>query len=231
MARRIAATALLGLVAAAPALSDLAKPPSADVYVAIVTDRGRIVVDLDAAHAPITTANFLRYADQKRFDGTSFYRAMHLEWGTQPAGLVQGGAANDPKRVLAPIAHEPTSVTGIRHTAGAISMARLAPGTATGDFFILLADLPGLDADPRAADVDAGAGFAAFGHVVAGMDVVRAIWDAPRSATKGVGVMQGQMIEAPVRIVSVRRTVTPVVLPAPLASDAAVPAPAASGAT
>lgn len=200
---RLAASLLLVLAGAASAQSPA--PPADPARVVITTALGAIVVELDVARAPVTSANFLRYAAQKRFDGTVFYRAMRLAWGEQPNGLIQGGAQNDPKRVLKPIAHEPTNLTGVLHKAGTISMARYAPGTATGDFSILLSDMPGLDADPNATDPDAAAGFAAFGRVVEGMDVVRRIWDAPLSATKGEGVMRGQMLEAPVRILSVRR--------------------------
>lgn len=202
-----AAPVLLLLTAAAPAEQPAATPSSSPtpVDVAITTTLGVITVELDTTHAPITAANFLRYANQKRFDGTTFYRAMRLDWGTQPNGLVQGGTQGDPKRVLKPIAHEPTSVTGIKHTAGTISMARYAPGTATGDFSILLSDLAGLDAQPGSSDPEAAAGFAAFGHVVSGMDVVRKIYDAPLSPTKGEGVLKGQMLEPPVKIISVRR--------------------------
>ena len=206
-----AAPLLMVLTAAAPLPPSAAPSAGADqeVRVEIRTDCGAIALDLEAAHAPVTTGNFLRYVDQKRFDGTSFYRAMHLDWGDPPNGLIQGGIRNDPKRALKPIAHEPTSATAILHQAGTISMARFAPGTATGDFSILLSDQPGLDANPQAEDPDARAGFAAFGHVVAGMDVVRAIWDAPRSDTTGVGVMKGQMLEKPVKILTVRRVPVP----------------------
>jgi len=134
---------------------------------------------------------------------------MRLPWGEQPNGLIQGGTRGDPKRTLAPIAHEATSQTGILHKAGAISMARFAPGTAAGDFSILLSDIAGLDADPASPDPDRRAGFAAFGYVVSGMDVVRAIFDAPLSPTKGEGVMKGQMLEPEVRIFSVRRAPPP----------------------
>ena len=188
---------------------------SSDVFVVIKTDRGEIMVDLDRAHAPVTVANFLRYVDQRRFDGTTFYRAMHLDWGEQPNGLVQGGINNDPRRALKPIAHEPTDRTGILHKAGTLSMARFAPGTATGDFSILLSNLSGLDANPASPNADEKAGFAAFGHVVDGMDVVQAIWDAPRSASKGAGVMHGQMFDKPVKILSVRRT-TAIYMPMPV---------------
>lgn len=218
MTLRFSALAAFVLLAfAAPAASAQpapVKPLAAEtVDVAITTDQGVITVRLDAKHAPITTANFLRYADQKRFDGTIFYRVMRLDWGTPPNGLIQGGTQGNPKRVLKPIAHEPTNITGIKHTAGAISMARFTPGTATGDFSILLSDLSGLDANPEATDPEAIAGFAAFGHVVAGMDVVRKIYDAPLSPTAGVGVLKGQMIERPVKIITVRRA--PVTSPSP----------------
>jgi peptidyl-prolyl cis-trans isomerase A (cyclophilin A) len=105
--------------------------------------------------------------------------------------------------LLKPIAHEPTSATGILHKAGAISMARYAPGTATADFSILLSDLPSLDADPKSPDPEAQVGYAAFGHVVAGMDVVRRIWDSPLSPTAGEGALKGQMLEPPVKILTV----------------------------
>jgi len=224
---------LLAPALLAPALFALtgAAPPAglgaaSDVYVAIQTSAGTITLDLDAAHAPLTTANFLKYVDGKRFDGTAFYRAMHLEWGTPPNGLIQGGTQNDPKRILKPVAHEPTDRTGILHKRGTISMARFAPGTATGDFSIMVSDQPGLDANPQATDPDGKAGFAAFGHVVSGMDVVDKIFDMPRSATKGVGVMKGQMLEPPVKIVSVRRVPAPPSPPAPVpASSAPTPTP------
>ena len=194
--------------------------PSRMVRVAMVTALGTITLDLDAGRAPVTTANFLRYADEKRFDGTVFYRVMRLEWGEQPNGLIQGGTRGIPQRILPPIAHEPTDVTGISHKAGTISMARFAPGTATGDFSILLSDIPGLDASPGAPDADSAAGFAAFGHVVDGMDVVARIFDAPISPTEGEGFLKGQMIENPVKILTVRRVGMP-----PRANDAQSPAP------
>ena len=211
------------LTAAAPKRRTAAPPPApppppplaAVERVAIVTELGTIELALDGAHAPISTANFLHYVDTRRLDGTTFYRAMHLAWGDQPNGLVQGGL-RDPRRLFPPIAHEPTSQTGLRHKAGTISMARFAPGTATADFSILLADMPGLDADPASADPELMAGYAAFGQVTAGMEVVRAIWDAPISATLGEGSMRGQMLDKPVKVLSVRRLPAPAVsAPAP----------------
>ncbi len=178
------------------------------VRVALTTAAGKIVVELDAAHAPITTTNFLRYVDQRRFDGIVFYRAMRLDWGTPPNGLIQAGVQSDPKRVLKAIAHEPTTQTGLLHKTGTISMARWGVGTANGDFSILLSDMPSLDANPSASGDNAG--YAAFGHVVEGMDVARKIWDSPLSATKGAGALKGQMIAVPIKVLTVRRVAMPV---------------------
>jgi peptidyl-prolyl cis-trans isomerase A (cyclophilin A) len=177
-------------------------PASAPATVSIVmtTSEGPITLALEKERAPLTTANFLRYVDQKRLDGVTFYRAMKL--GAE-AGLIQGGPQGDPKRILKPVPHEPTTTTGLSHVDGTISLARFAPGTATADFFITVGPVLSLDANPAAAgDV---AGFAAFGHVVEGIDVVKRILAAPTSPTAGVGVMKGQMIAAPVKILTVRR--------------------------
>ena len=217
MNRRFALAALpflLALAAAKPAPRPPAPLPDV-VRVAITTELGTIAVDLDAKRAPVTVRNFVRYADQRRFDGTVFYRVMRLAWGQQPNGLIQAGTRGDAKRELAPITHEPTSQTGVLHKAGAISMARFAPGTAKGDFSILLSDMPGLDADPASPNPELQAGFAAFGQVSSGMDVVRKIYDVPLSPTAGQGVLNGQMIEKPVRILTVRRVPIPAVTPIP----------------
>ncbi|NML08833.1 peptidylprolyl isomerase [Sphingobium sp. AR-3-1] len=189
--------ALLGL---SPAMAQPPQEAPADVRVALDTDAGRIVVAVHADKAPVTAANFLRYVDQKRFDGTLFYRGV----GAADYGFVQGGTQNDPKRILPPIKHEPTTQTGLTHDDGALSMARYAPGSATGDFFIVLGKMPAMDAQPQQAGGD-NQGFAVFAHVVEGMDVVKAILAAPKSATAGEGVMKGQMLAAPVKILTVRR--------------------------
>lgn len=170
--------------------------PPAPVRVALDTSAGTIVIELDP-RAPITVANFLRYVDEDRLDGTSFYRAMDLGG---VGGLIQGGPSGASDRVLPGIAHEPTSQTGLRHGDGVVSMARFAPGTATGDFFIIVGDnLGSLDASP------ADPGFAAFGRVVQGMEVVRAVLAAPRSPTAGEGAMVGQMLEPKIEIRDARR--------------------------
>jgi peptidyl-prolyl cis-trans isomerase A (cyclophilin A) len=192
----LAAPSAFAQTTAAPATAPSPTVPADLVRVTITTSEGPIVVALDRAHAPKTVANFLRYVDAKRLDGTAFYRAMKLWEG---AGLVQFGLGNDPRKLFPPVAHEPTSQTGLSHTDGTISMAMGKPGTAAGDFFIIVGDVHTLDA--TATDP----GFAAFGKVVEGMDLVRRILQAPTSPTKGEGVMRGQMLEPTIKVVSVRR--------------------------
>ncbi len=207
MIRRLA-PALLWL-AALPALAQETPPPPpappaapkpAVVHVTLTTAEGPIVLELEKERAPVTTANFLRYVDGKRFDGTTFYRAVKVQDGY---GLLQGGARNDPKRVFPNIAHEPTTRTGLSHTDGAISMARAAPGTASGDFFIVVGGFPTMDADPKQPGDNQG--FAVFGHVTQGMDIVRHILAEPTGDT-GPAIMKGQMLVAPVKILSAKRT-------------------------
>ena len=169
------------------------------VKVTMHTSLGDIELALAGDRAPVTVTNFLRYVDGRRFDGCSFYRAVALDDGGT-SGLIQGGLRGNPKRVLKPIAHEPTTVTGLSHVNGAISMARAGPGTADADFFIVVGDTVSYDAQP-----DGDPGYAVFGRVTDGMDVVRTILGQPRSED-GQGVMKGQMIAHPVKILTVRRT-------------------------
>lgn len=157
-----------------------------EVQVALETDKGRIVLALDRGNAPATTGNFLRYVTSGKLNGESFYRAMPYGDG----GLIQGGITSDGRKLGPPIAHEPVSQTGIKHQAGTIAMANTGPGTARSDFFILTTDIPAFDSS-----------FAAFGRVVDGMDVVKAILAAPTSPTRGDGPMKGQMLDPPVKIV------------------------------
>ncbi|WP_407695680.1 peptidylprolyl isomerase [Sphingomonas changnyeongensis] len=187
---------------AQPAPPPATSPAPAPVRVTLQTALGPIVIEVDRARAPVTSANFLRYVDQKRLDGASFYRAAASPGSTE-YGLVQFGLNPLPQRLLPPIAHEPTTRTGLTHLSGTISLARGAPGTGQGDFFIVVGDMPSLDADPKAAGDNQG--YAAFGRVVEGMDVVRAVLAAPISPTLGSGSFRGQMLAAPVRITSARR--------------------------
>jgi peptidyl-prolyl cis-trans isomerase A (cyclophilin A) len=216
MIRRIAPLTLLLLCAAPLAAQDApppapavtapppAKPKPAVVRVVLQTTLGPIEIEVETERAPITARNFLRYVDGKRLDGTTFYRAVKVQEGF---GLVQAGVRNDPKRVLPNIAHEPTTQTGLSHTSGTISMARAAPGTAGSDFFITVGDMTSMDAHPDQPGDNLG--FAAFGRVVAGMDVVGRILDAPKSPTEGAGVMKGQMLSPAIGIVTARRVTTP----------------------
>lgn len=201
----LAVALLLPAAALAQSASTPASTPAPTVRpttarVAIETSLGRIVLEVETERAPITARNFLRYADQKRLDGSFFYRSVKV---ADKFGFVQFGADGDPKRSLPPIAHEPTTKTGIRHVDGAISTARLAPGTARGEFTISVGNQPSLDADPgRPGD---NLGYAAFGRVVEGMDVVWKILDSSTSPTKGEGVIKGSMLDPKVKIVSLRR--------------------------
>jgi peptidyl-prolyl cis-trans isomerase A (cyclophilin A) len=209
MKHRFLAAALFAALAVPASAQTAATPaqaaaPKEDlVPVAIDTSLGRIVIALDRGHAPVTTANFLHYVDNHRFDGQNFYRAMHMDDGKGgEGGLIQAGITTDARKLFPPIAHEPTSQTGLHNVAGAISMANAGPGTAKADFFILLSDMPGLDAGGPGGDAN---GFAAFGHVVEGMDVVKKIWASPVSPTKGEGPMKGQMLDPQIKILKAAR--------------------------
>lgn len=187
--------ALAGQAPAQVTPGDLTGPPVAAtdfVPVAIDTSLGRIVVALDRTHAPKTTANFLGYIDAHKFDGETFYRAMPYGSG----GLIQGGIRSDARKLNKPVAFESTDATGISNTAGTVAMAANAPGTAQSEFFIMTTDIKAFDG-PN--------GFAAFGHVVEGMDVVKKILASPVSSTMGEGAMKGQMLDPPVKIIKVTR--------------------------
>lgn len=185
------------VILAAPARAQAALPK-----VTLTTGLGTIELELAADRAPISAANFLAYVDKKRLDGASFYRAMKLAPDLS-SGLIQGGLQGDTAKLLPPIAHEPTSKTGLKHLSGTISFARYEPGTATCDFFICIGDQPSLDADPTQPGDNLG--FAAFGHVTTGMEVVKKILGSPISPTKGEGVMKGEMLEPTIPLLTARR--------------------------
>jgi peptidyl-prolyl cis-trans isomerase A (cyclophilin A) len=190
---------ILALCLCAPALAQAQATAPATVRVLLHTSAGDVLVALETGRAPITAGNFLRYVDARRLDGTEFYRAMR----TGPeAGLIQGGV-RDGNRLFPPIAHEPTSQTGLGHDDGALSVPRFAPGTAQGDFTIMVGPQHYLDAGPGSGGD--GLGYAVFGRVVGGMDVVRRILAAPTSPTEGEGVMKGQMLSPRITIITARR--------------------------
>ncbi|KTF67484.1 peptidylprolyl isomerase [Sphingomonas sp. HT-1] len=182
-------------IAAAPASQRQAAP--GQVRVRLVTSAGNIIVALDARHAPKTVANFLAYVDDGRLEGTTFYRTARRK-ADPTQGFIQGGIGTDARRMLEPLPLEPTSRTGLRHLSGSISMAHGPnPDSANGNFSIMVGDNPGLDAR------GANRGFAAFGRVIGGMDVVRRILALPSGG--GRDVMKGQMILKPVTIVRAER--------------------------
>lgn len=190
------ATLLASSLASAAAADSGRSTPGA-VRVALVTSLGTITVAVDTRHAPATSANFLAYVDDGRFDGTSFYRAARRK--ADPAhGYIQGGIRTNAWRALPPIPLEATDRTGLRHGDATLSMARQSrPDSATGNFFLTVGPTPAMDAK------GAYRGYAAFGRVVGGMDVVRRILALPSGG--GSGPMKGQMIVRPVILLRATR--------------------------
>lgn len=147
----------------------------ADIVI-IRTELGNITVKPDMERAPVTSQNFLRYVDSGLYRNSSFYRVVKMD--NQPENkikieVIQGGRFENENNGFDPVVHESTAMTGIRHLDGTISMARMEPGTATSEFFICVGDQPELDfGGNRNPD---GQGFAAFGKVIGGMDVVKKI--------------------------------------------------------
>lgn len=186
---------LLGIVWGACAQ---AAAPTARVEIA--TSLGPIVVEVDLKHAPISAGEFLRYVDAGLYDGGAFYRVVRADndHSSVPIDVIQGGLT-DAQRALPPVQHESTAQTGIRHTDGAISLARRELGSARGArFFICVGPQPELDfGGTRNPD---GQGFAAFGHVVSGMNIVRKIHALRTDPDSGEGATKGQLLHDPVVI-------------------------------
>jgi len=164
------------------------------------TELGDITVELYLDKAPITAANFLRYIDENRLGEATFYRTVrdgNQENNPVKIDVIQGGLYEDNHpMMLEPIAHENTAQTGIKHLDGVISMARYTPGTATSEFFICVGDQPALDyGGGRNND---GAGFATFGKVTEGMDVVHLIHQA---------AADGQYLNPRIKILSIKRKI------------------------
>lgn len=165
------------------------------------TDQGDIRLELYPEKAPVTCKNFLKYIDKKKYDGAIFYRVVRMN--NQPdkkikIEVIQGGLQNDTTENFLPIVHESTNLTGIRHQNGTLSMARTIPGSASSEFFICINDQPELDfSGKRNPD---GQGFAAFGKVISGMDVVQKI----QRGETGEGEKM-QSLKQPVKIISMSR--------------------------
>lgn len=197
-------TMLGAALSVAPAMVGAATPGARPgiVRVRLETVGGPIVLALDARRAPQTTANFLRYVDDGRFDDIYFYRAARGK-ADPTKGFVQAGIRTDARRILPSFPFEPTSKTGIRHLDATISMARGDdPASAGGNFVLTVGPTPQMDARPGYK------GYAAFGHVVEGMPLVKRILALPSGG--GFDSMKGQMILRPVRIIrAVRMDGTP----------------------
>lgn len=169
---------------------------SAVVMLKMETELGEITIEIYLDKAPITALNFLKYVDDGSFKNSKFYRVVRDD--NQPDNditidVIQGGLFSEEK-MYPPIEHETTEITGIKHKDGVISMARNEPGSATSEFFICVGDQPELDfGGKRNPD---GQGFATFGKVVKGMDVVRKIHQQP---------VDGQMLEPEVAIRDITR--------------------------
>lgn len=194
---------LLSLVSAAPLAAQQAPAPAAAPLprVALETTAGRFVIEADTAHAPISAGNFLKYVDGKRLDGVTFYRVAKV---ADHFGFVQFGPDGDGKRILPPIKHEPTTLTGIKHTDFTVSTARLEPGSARGEFTISIGDQPSFDADPSKPGDNLG--YAAFGHVVEGRDTILKVFNAPVSPTATMrGAFKGEVPVERIKILTARR--------------------------
>ena len=195
----VAAAGAAGALAAGRALAQAgpAKP-----RVELKTGMGVIVAELEADKAPITCANFLRYAQPGHHDGAHFFRASRTE-GAPTTGLIEGRLLTNTAKLLPPIKHESTTQTGLKHLDGTLSMARGALDSARIDFFVCIGPAPYLDADPTQPGDNLG--YAAFGQVVEGMDVVRAILALPTPGKATNPDMQGQILDPPVAILGMRK--------------------------
>ncbi|MDE0743085.1 MAG: peptidylprolyl isomerase [Woeseiaceae bacterium] len=174
------------------------------INVTLQTTVGTIHIELYSEKAPISVANFLRYADDGYFNNTSFYRAVRYENdnGSPKIEVIQGGIG-DGERAYPMIRHESTNISGLKHLDGTLSMSRGAVDTATSDFFICIGDQSGLDyGASRNSD---GLGFAAFGRVTSGMDIVRKIHQMPSDKLTDNSYVKGQLINNPIIIKTIQR--------------------------
>ena len=196
----------VGRVAAQRPERPLEIPGRAIERVRVQTELGDIVIEVDQAKAPVTAANFLRYVDAGHYDGGSWHRTVKMNnQPDSPVKIEVIQAAVNPARAkegFPPIALERTNKTGLLHKDGTISMARGTPDSATSGWFICINDQPSLDfGGARNPD---GQGFAAFGRVVSGMDVVRKIQASPSSTTLATNA-EAQRLTPPIRMITVAR--------------------------
>ena len=193
-------TAVMLVSGAATHMAALRQNP----VVVLETEKGAIEVEVDTGHAPVTAANFLKYVDGGFYTGGSVNRAVRPDNTTRHDVEIQviQFQINTARRVdqFPPIALERTSVTGLKHIDGALSMARTGPDTATGSFSVVIGNQPEMNFGGR-RNPD-GQGFAVFGRVVRGMDVVRAIHASPTGPT---GPYASESLVPPIRILGASR--------------------------
>jgi len=194
---------LLAFVASLFVATACAEGPQG-VNVFMKTTLGDIELVVYPEQAPLTAGNFLRLVDGGHLDGGGFYRTVSPDNdnGSPIISVIQGGLG-DAEGPFEPIDHETTEDTELLHVDGAISMARGDVGTASTEFFICIGAQPALDfGAERNPD---GQGFAVFGWVVNGMDVVNAIHKQPADAPTDSEYVAGQILTEPVEIISVKR--------------------------
>lgn len=197
---------LVFILAAVAAIAACVDKLPQTIHLTMQTSLGTIELELYPEQAPLSVENFVRLADGGHLDGATFYRTVSPENdnGAPVISVVQGGIG-DAESPFAPIAHETTLQTGLPHLDGSLSMARSEVGTASTEFFICIGAQPALDfAGTRNAD---GEGFAVFGQVVSGMDVVHAIHQSPADAPTEFEYFENQLINEPVVIESIKRSV------------------------
>ncbi|GLU52240.1 peptidylprolyl isomerase [Dyadobacter frigoris] len=166
----------------------------------VETEIGNIVLILNPEKAPLTVSNFLKYVNVHRYDGATFYRVVRMDNQANKKikiEVIQGGLGDDSTKNFPRIKHESTNITGLKHLNGTLSMARNIPGSAGSEFFICINDQPELDfGGKRNPD---GQGFAAFGEVISGMDVVKKI----QVRETGDGE-KNQTLKLPVKIIAMK---------------------------
>jgi peptidyl-prolyl cis-trans isomerase A (cyclophilin A) len=202
MEKRWTAAAIVAcLVVAAPAAR---QAPAANPIVVFETGKGPNAIEVDAVHAPISAANFLKYVDGAFYDGGTINRAVRPDNTTRhdvEIQVIQFQIDRARRREqFPPVPLERTSETGLKHLNGTVSMARAAPDTATASFSIVIGDQPEMDFGGR-RNPD-GQGFAVFGRVVRGMDVVKAIQASPTGQRAAYGT---ETLEPPISIVKASR--------------------------
>ena len=211
---RLLLLAVIGLAVGACEPSSASQNAGA-VVVVLVTEKGSITIEVDTVRAPVTSANFLKYVEAGLYDGGVFHRTVRPDTETRPDVPIQVIQARMKMERLSerlpPIPLERTSVTGLKHLDGTVSMARTTADTAGHEFFICIGDQPLLDFG--GARNDDGQGFAAFGRVIAGMDVVRAIQASPVASSRprgggagaGAAPASSQSLRPPIRILKASR--------------------------